>query len=155
MKIRNVITPNNRLIRTIPYEDIEHYDALACSVLISYEFKWQSKVHINFYGHAGSLFIEYCEHSISSFTRGDFNENSTILMVVTLIPTFGNSHTSTISGSTVLGCFNEYLRLSDQRKSIIMKHKKGIFRIDELPESAIYDKNGWLSLDTIDVNSTI
>jgi hypothetical protein len=155
MRIQNEITADNHLIRTIPIEDIEHFDVLACAVLISYEFKWQNKVHINLHGSTGSLFVEYRDHSINVFTRGDFHKDSMLLMVVTQIPLFGNSHTSTISGSSIFGCFNEYLRLSDQRKSIIKKHDKAILRIEELPESSVYDSEGYLSLDTIIVNLTI
>lgn len=155
MKIRNEITTNNRLIRTIPIEDIAYFDALACAVLISYEFKWNNKVHISLHGYAGSLFIEYRDHSINVFTRGDFHEDSVLLMVVTQIPMFGNSHTSTISGSSIFGCFNEYLRLSEQRKSIIERKDGDILRIEDLPESSGNDSNGCLSLDTIIVNLTI
>jgi len=151
MKIRNDITADNRLIRTIPIEDIAYFDVLACAVLISYEFKWNSKVHINLHGSAGSLFIEYREQAISVFTSGEFHEGSELLMVVTQIPMFGNSHSSTISGFSIFGCFNEYLRLSDQRKSIIEKQEEVIVRIEELPQTFLIDQNGCLGEDTIDV----
>jgi len=131
---------------------MEYFDAFACVALVSYEFKWFSKIQFNLHGPEGSLFVEYRENSITAYTRGHFVEGPQLLMVVRLLSSYGNSHTSTVVGMSICDCFNEYLRLSDQRKSFIMKEAEVIMRIETLPDTILTNRNGDLGEVMIGVN---
>lgn len=151
MKIRSELRTDNRLVRTIPMEAIAYFDAFAGVALISYEFKWFRKIQFNFHGPEGSLFMEYRDHAVRAYTRGNFYEGASLLMVVTMLSSFGNSHTSIVSGASICDCFNEYMRLSDQRRSIIVKEAGFITRLEALPDTLQNTQNGYLSEVSIDV----
>jgi len=153
MLIRNEILENNILTRTIHRTKIEHFEVIACAVLIGYEYKWLSKIQFNLHSISGSLHIEYREKVISLYCSGDYDENELTIMTVSLIPLFGNSHTSTIKGYSVISCFNEYLRLSDQRSSSIGWKDNDLVRQEQLPPTEFLTLNGFLDSAEIKILS--
>ncbi|MGB7594642.1 MAG: hypothetical protein WBL80_03650 [Erysipelotrichaceae bacterium] len=132
---------------------MKYFDALCCSVLIGYEYKWLSKIQFNIYSPKGSIHLEYKDRTVSIYDRGLFDEHSTLTMSVAIIPSFGIGHISTVSGLSLLGCFNEYLRISDQRSATIEKKSLQLVRKEILPYSSFssaseFDETVFISVDS-------
>jgi|GEM_PF-2421079 len=153
MKLKNEIQDGNILIRTISGPEIEYFDALCCSVLIGYEYKWLSKIQFNIYSSRGSVHLEYKDRTVSLYEKGFFEEPSDLLMTVSIIPQFGNAHTSTVKAISLLDCFNEYLRISDQRLSSIEKIDQQLIRTEILPKATLSLFSGILETVEVEVLS--
>jgi len=74
-------------------------------------------------------------------------------MTVSIIPQFGNAHTSTVKAISLLDCFNEYLRISDQRLSSIEKIDQQLIRTEILPKATLSLFSGILETVEIEVLS--
>ena len=151
MKLKNEIQDGNLLIRTISGPELKYFDALCCSVLIGYEYKWLSKIQFNIYSSHGSVHLEYKDRTVSLYEKGLFEEPSTLLMTVSIIPQSGNAHTSTVTAISLLDCFNEYLRISDQRLSSIEKFDQKLIRTEILPKTTLNLFSGILETIEIEV----
>ncbi len=150
MKLVTEIINNSILKRTI-YSDFDcNLEAVAATVLIAYEYKWMKKIQVNIHSNLLSIHLEYANRSISYYIRETLNERNNYLMTVSLIPEYGNAHTSTVSSDSVLDCFNEYLFLSDQRKSKISRLDNTLYRFEKLPSSRLIEMNG--IIETVIIN---
>jgi len=153
MKLKNEIQNGIILIRTISGPEIKYFDALCCAVLIGYEYKWLSKIQFNIYSLRGSVHLEYRDRTVSLYEKGFFEEPSDLLMSVSIIPQLGNAHTSTVKAISLLGCFNEYLRISDQRLSNIEKFDQQLIRTEILPKATLALFSGILETVEVEVLS--
>jgi len=108
-------------------------------------------VQVNIHSNHLSIYLEYSNYSISYYIKETLNDRNDYLMTVSLIPEMGNAHTSNVLSHSILGCFNEYLLLSDQRNAYIERNGNVFSRIDQLPISRLNETNGVLEDVSIDL----
>ena len=153
MLIVSEIIENSILKRTISCEDVRYLEEICATVLIAYEYKWMKKMQVNIYASGNSTHIEYADTEISIYTRENSIHRNGYLMIVSFIPSSGNAHTSTVFSSSILGCFNEYLTLSDQRQSYIHRVNNTLIRLEQLPPTHLDQSNGVIETKEIKFKS--